>query len=45
MAFLVLSTLFTKFGDVGALPPLLAAWSPNVLFATAAAYLTLRLDT
>jgi LPS export ABC transporter permease LptG/LPS export ABC transporter permease LptF len=45
MAFLVLSTLFTKFGDVGALPPLLAAWAPNVLFATAAAYMTLRMET
>jgi LPS export ABC transporter permease LptG/LPS export ABC transporter permease LptF len=45
MAFLVMSTLFTKFGDVGALPPLLAAWAPNVLFATAAAYMTLRMET
>ena len=38
-------TLFTKLGDVGALPPLLAAWSPHVLFTTAASFLLVRLRT
>jgi lipopolysaccharide export LptBFGC system permease protein LptF len=37
--------VFTKFGEVGNLPPLLAAWSANVLFAIAATYLFLRVDT
>ena len=45
MVFLVGSALFGKLGDVGALPPLLAAWSPHVLFSTAAAYLLVRLRT
>ena len=45
MAFLIASSFFTKVGEVGALPPLLAAWSPNVLAATAAAWLLLRLRT
>ncbi|HYC92096.1 MAG TPA: LPS export ABC transporter permease LptG [Thermoanaerobaculia bacterium] len=37
--------IFTKFGEVGNLPPLLAAWSANVLFALAAAYMFLHVDT
>ncbi|HEU5251151.1 MAG TPA: LptF/LptG family permease [Thermoanaerobaculia bacterium] len=45
MAFLVSSAFFTKLGDVGALPPLLAAWSPHVLFTTAASFLLVRLRT
>ena len=45
MVFLVASALFGKLGDVGALPPLLAAWSPHVLFSTAALYLLVRLRT
>ena len=45
MVFLVASALFGKLGDVGALPPLLAAWSPHVLFSTAAAFLLVRLRT
>ncbi|HEV8231182.1 MAG TPA: LptF/LptG family permease [Thermoanaerobaculia bacterium] len=45
MVFLISTALFTKLGDVGALPPLLAAWSPHVLFATAASFLLVRLRT
>jgi len=45
MAFLIASALFTKLGDVGALPPPLAAWSPHVLFSTAACFLLARLRT
>ncbi len=45
MGFLIATAFFTKLGDVGALPALLAAWSPNVLAATGAAYLLLRLRT
>jgi LPS export ABC transporter permease LptG len=45
MGFLIATAFFTKLGDVGALPPFLAAWSPNVLAATGSAYLLLRLRT
>ncbi|HMA18508.1 MAG TPA: LptF/LptG family permease, partial [Thermoanaerobaculia bacterium] len=45
MVFLVSTAFFTKLGDVGALPPFLAAWSPHVLFATAASFLLVRLRT
>jgi hypothetical protein len=45
MGFLIATAFFTKLGDVGALPPLLAAWSPNVLATTGAIYLLLRLRT
>jgi lipopolysaccharide export LptBFGC system permease protein LptF len=45
MGFLIATAFFTKLGDVGALPALLAAWSPNVIAATGAVYLLLRLRT
>jgi LPS export ABC transporter permease LptF/LPS export ABC transporter permease LptG len=45
MVLLVSTAFFTKLGDVGALPPLLAAWSPHVLFVTAASFLLVRLRT
>ncbi|HLN59535.1 MAG TPA: LptF/LptG family permease [Thermoanaerobaculia bacterium] len=45
MGFLIATAFFTKLGDVGALPAPLAAWSPNVLAATGAIYLLLRLRT
>jgi LPS export ABC transporter permease LptG len=37
--------VFTKFGEVGNLPPLLAAWAANILFAIAAVYLFLHVET
>jgi LPS export ABC transporter permease LptG len=37
--------IFTKFGEVGNLPPILSAWSANVLFAIAAVYMFLSVDT
>lgn len=37
--------VFTKFGEVGNLPPVLAAWSANILFAIAATYLFLNVET
>ena len=37
--------VFTKFGEVGNLPALLAAWSANILFALAALYMFLRVET
>jgi LPS export ABC transporter permease LptG len=42
---LVAAAFLTKLGEVGALPPPLAAWSPNVLFGLAAVYLLLRMRT
>ena len=37
--------VFTKFGEVGNLPPLLSAWSANILFALAAVYRFLHVET
>jgi LPS export ABC transporter permease LptG len=37
--------VFTKFGEVGNLPALLSAWSANILFAIAAVYLFLNVET
>ena len=45
MIFLVLAEFFTRLGTAGALPPTLAAWSPNVLFATAGVFLLVKLRT
>ena len=39
------SKLFEAMGGVNTLPPLLAAWSPDVLFALAGGYLLLRTPT
>jgi LPS export ABC transporter permease LptG/LPS export ABC transporter permease LptF len=36
---------FTKFGEIGNLPAILSAWSANILFAIAAVYLFLRVET
>jgi LPS export ABC transporter permease LptG len=37
--------VFTKFGEVGNLPPMLSAWSANILFAIAALYMFLHVET
>ncbi len=37
--------VFTKFGEVGNLPPLLSAWAGNILFAIAAVYGFLHVET
>ena len=37
--------VFTKFGEVGNLPPVLSAWSANILFAIAVLYLFLQVET
>ncbi|MFY9551750.1 MAG: LptF/LptG family permease [Thermoanaerobaculia bacterium] len=42
---LVASAFLMKLGEVGSLPPALAAWSPNVVFGLAAAYFLVRLRT
>jgi LPS export ABC transporter permease LptG len=37
--------IFTKFGEVGNLPAVLSAWSANILFALAAIYMFLHVET
>jgi LPS export ABC transporter permease LptG/LPS export ABC transporter permease LptF len=42
---IVASAFITKLGEVGALPPPLAAWSPNVIFGLTALYFLIRMRT
>jgi len=37
--------IFDALGNHAALPPLLAAWAPNLLFAAAGLYMMLTLET
>jgi LPS export ABC transporter permease LptG/LPS export ABC transporter permease LptF len=43
IAYEGLGTLFEKMGDVALLPPALAAWAPDTLFALTGLYLLLRM--
>lgn len=43
IAYWGIGTLFEKIGDVNQLPPALAAWAPDGVFALAGLYLLLRL--
>ena len=45
IAYLGIVSLFSSMGYVGTLPPLLAAWSPDLLFGITGAYLLLRTPT
>jgi LPS export ABC transporter permease LptG/LPS export ABC transporter permease LptF len=45
VAYWALGQLFEQFGNVNQLPAVLAAWSPDVLFALAAMYLMARMRT
>jgi len=45
IAYWGIFSIFTKFGEVGNLPGLLSAWSANILFAIAAVYLFLHVET
>ena len=38
LTYLFLTSLFVRFGESGSLPPLLAAWAPNVFFGLGAAW-------
>lgn len=38
MIFLIVASLFAKFGEVGSVPPTLAAWAPDLIFGLFAAY-------
>jgi LPS export ABC transporter permease LptG/LPS export ABC transporter permease LptF len=45
IVYWVVAGLFSSLGDINTLPPLLAAWSPDLLFGIAGAYLLLRTPT
>ncbi len=45
IAFYGVIAFFTTLGETAALPPLVAVWSPNVLFATLSLYLFLGVRT
>jgi LPS export ABC transporter permease LptG len=45
IVYWIVFALFVKFGEVGNLPPLLAAWAANILFGLAAGYMFLNVET
>jgi lipopolysaccharide export LptBFGC system permease protein LptF len=45
IAYFLLTAVFAAAGKATVLPPMLAAWAPNVFFLIAAAYLTLKVRT
>jgi LPS export ABC transporter permease LptF/LPS export ABC transporter permease LptG len=45
IVYFALNYLFEQLGNVGQLPPEIAAWSPDALFALAGAYLMTRMKT
>jgi lipopolysaccharide export LptBFGC system permease protein LptF len=45
ISYWVVAGTFSELGNINTLPPLLAAWSPDLLFAIAGFYLLLRTPT
>jgi lipopolysaccharide export LptBFGC system permease protein LptF len=45
IAYWGVQPLFEKIGDVGLLPPAMAAWSPDLLFSLMGMYLLLRMKS
>jgi len=45
VVYTVVSRLFEQMGDISQLPPALAAWSPDFIFAMVGAYLILKIPT
>lgn len=45
VVYTVVSRLFEAMGDISQLPPALAAWSPDLIFALLGSYLILRIPT
>jgi lipopolysaccharide export LptBFGC system permease protein LptF len=43
--YTVVSNLFESMGNISSLPPVLAAWSPDVIFALVGGYLILKVPT
>ena len=45
IAYYIVASIFENLGDVNSLPAILAAWSPDLLFALLGSYLLLRTPT
>src|SRR5580692_2723191 len=45
VVYTIVSRLFQALGDISLLPPALAAWSPDLIFALVGAYLILKIPT
>jgi lipopolysaccharide export LptBFGC system permease protein LptF len=45
LTYLIMLSIFAALGSGGVLPPLLAAWAPNMLFGAAAIYMVLTVRT
>jgi lipopolysaccharide export LptBFGC system permease protein LptF len=45
LVYIVISGLFEAMGNANQLPPVLAAWSPDLIFALAGGYLSLKVPT
>jgi lipopolysaccharide export LptBFGC system permease protein LptF len=45
ISYWIVAGIFSSLGDINTLPPLLAAWSPDLLFAIIGSYLILRTPT
>ena len=45
IAYYIVASIFENLGDVNSLPAMLAAWSPDLLFAMLGSYLLLRTPT
>jgi LPS export ABC transporter permease LptF/LPS export ABC transporter permease LptG len=45
LVYTVVSRLFEAMGDISQLPPALAAWSPDLIFALVGSYLILKIPT
>jgi LPS export ABC transporter permease LptF/LPS export ABC transporter permease LptG len=45
IAYWVVAGVFSSMGNINTLPPMLAAWSPDLLFAITGSYLLLRTPT
>ena len=45
LVYWTMISVFAAFGAGGAMPPLLAAWAPNLLFGAGAVYLLLTVRT
>ncbi|HEX3739386.1 MAG TPA: LptF/LptG family permease [Terriglobales bacterium] len=45
VVYTVISGLFEAMGNISQLPPTLAAWSPDIIFALLGGYMILKVPT
>ncbi len=45
LCYFVVANLFEALGNFALLPPMLAAWGPNLVFAFGGVYLSLQIET